>query len=209
MISCTRPRRNRPAQVRNTWRPSAPTSVFAIEVLWLVSRRKLSTSESSIVSSRCLLRPGRTTATSLRRISHTRFRPIHSLLQHLPSRPVGFQQLSHLLRRFLAQSQTIGHLHHLLKQHCNLLFHNSVLPTRMRTHQNSISRSSDRASSVLSSFSGHDEFSWPVSLETYQLCPFNARATVLNQPRSDQAHATMWNEYDSGNPFLSRYWTRL
>ena len=31
--------------------------------------------------------------------------------------------------------------------------------------------------------------------------PFNARATVLNQPKNNQAYATLQNEYDSGNPF--------
>ena len=64
--------------------------------------------------------------------------------------------------------------------HRNLVFHHSVLTTRIRTHQESTSRSTDRASSVLSNFSSHGELSWPVSLETHQLCPFDARATVLN-----------------------------
>ena len=142
-------------------RPVGPTGVLAIEVFWLVSRRKRSKSESSIVSSKCLLRPGRTTATSLRRISLTRFRPIHVLLQHLPSCPEGFQQLSHLLRRFLVLSQSIGHLHHLLKQHCSLLFHHSDLTTQTKTYQDSTSRSFEHVSSVLPNSHGHDGFSWP------------------------------------------------
>ena len=70
--------------------------------------------------------------TSLRRISHARFRPIHSLLQLLPSWPVGFPLLARVLRRFLVLSQSIGRLHHLLKQYCNLLFH---ILSEPRTHK--------------------------------------------------------------------------
>ena len=35
------------------------------------------------------------------------------------------------------------------------------------------------------------------------MCPFNARATVLNQPGSDHACATIQNEYDTG-PVLKK-----
>ena len=141
--------------------PVTPSSVFANEALWFVSRRKRSKSESSIVSSWCLghLCPARPTPPSGRRTCHTRLGSIHSFLHHLPSFPMGFQILSHLLCSFLALSHSFVHFHQLLDLRGNLLFDNSGLTTQTQTNQESTTRSSARVSSVLPNSFGHDEFS--------------------------------------------------
>ena len=133
---------------------------------------------------------------------HTRFRPAHSLFQHLPSRPVGFQKLSRLFHRLLVLPQSIGHFHHFLDQHCNLLFHNSELTPQTQTNQVNTARSSVCFSSVLPNSSSHYEFSLPVSLEIHQLCPFNSPHAPPCS--SNHAYATVRNEYDSGHFLISK-----
>ena len=163
-------------------RPVAPSSVFATEALGLASRRKRSKSESSVVSSWCVghLCPAGPTSTSWRRTRHTRFRSVHSFLQHLPSCPVGFQKAASaasslcLICSFISVTCWINAA---ARRSIN-----SGLTTQTQTNQESTARSSAHVSSMLPNFFGHDEFSCVDSLEVHQSCQFDARATVLTLP---------------------------
>ena len=138
----------------------SPRSVLAAGALWLVSRRKRSKSESSIVSPWCLwpLGPAGPNPTSWRCICcRSRLHSVQSFLQHLTSVPVGLKELSCLFGSFFALPHSFALFHHLLDQGRNLLFHNFGLTTQ--TNQESTTRSSAQVLSGTPNFFGHDEFS--------------------------------------------------
>ena len=135
--------KNRPAQVRNTRDQSCKpmSSPLKFSGWYLAANSANPTRPSSVPSASCALTapvPQLETylshslpSGSSARVwaSCVRVQQLETYLSqtHLPSCLVGFQQLSHLLRRFLVLSQSTGHFCHLLNQRCHLLFHNSEL----------------------------------------------------------------------------------